>query len=77
MSVSDFAVAQFVRLYGCFQRFGLMEHPWFQAVFVRAYFLYKRYIEDSFYNLTKAHPEIFQDGHVLDIGSNFGYTALL
>jgi FkbM family methyltransferase len=39
------------------------------------YRFYKRYYEDPFYFLAKRRPQFFEDGHVLDIGANIGYTA--
>ena len=76
MSVSSFAVNQFVKLYGYAERLGLMELPWFQGLFVRSYFLYKRFVEDSFFGLTKTYPEIFKNGHIIDVGSNIGYLSV-
>ena len=45
---------------------------WF---FDHAYFAYKRHVEDPFAALVRRHPELFRDGHVLDVGANIGYTA--
>jgi FkbM family methyltransferase len=53
----------------------LLEMPWFQRMFLFAYFLYKRWYEDPFWALTQRSPELFVNGDVLDIGANIGYTA--
>ena len=45
---------------------------WF---FDRAYFAYKRYVEDPFAALARRHPELFRGGDILDVGANIGYTA--
>jgi FkbM family methyltransferase len=48
-----------------------------RRLFVGAYFLYKRWIEDPFGALVRRNPELFRDGDVLDVGANVGYTAAL
>jgi FkbM family methyltransferase len=45
---------------------------WF---FDHSYFAYKRHIEDPYAALVRRHPELFRDGHILDVGANIGYTA--
>lgn len=65
----------FVKCFDIVQRTNAMEHPFCQDAFRSAYFIYKRLIEDPFFALTERHPEIFKNGHVLDIGANIGYTA--
>lgn len=64
-------------IYGFFKRLGWLDSPWFQKLFLFAYFLYKKHLEDPFYGLTQRHPELFQGGHILDIGANIGYTAVM
>lgn len=32
-------------------------------------------MEDPYYHLIRRYPQLFQDGHILDIGANVGYTA--
>ena len=64
-------------VYGLFKKTGLLETPWFKKLFYSAYFHYKRQIEDPFFGLIQNHPELFQRGHILDIGANIGYTASL
>lgn len=57
------------------RRQGWLEHPGFQRVFQSAYFIYKRRWEDVFAPLVTRVPELFRQGHILDIGANIGYTA--
>jgi len=75
MSVSDLAVRNLNKLYGYAQKTGLMEKPWCKRAFIRSYFFYKRILEDPFYGLSRVRPELFQGGHILDVGANIGYTA--
>jgi FkbM family methyltransferase len=44
---------------------------------LRSYFFYKRHFEDPFARLTSARPELFTRGHLLDVGANIGYTAVV
>ena len=55
----------------------LLQLGWFRRAFVFSYFLYKRLYEDPFLGLVKRSPELFENGNVLDIGANIGYTACL
>jgi FkbM family methyltransferase len=56
-------------------RLGLLSSKPARRLFNRAYFAYKRRLEDPFYALTQLHPEFFRGGHVIDVGANIGYTA--
>ena len=56
-------------------RLGLLSYRPTQRLFNRAYFAYKRRVEDPFHGLTQRHPEFFRDGHAIDVGANLGYTA--
>jgi FkbM family methyltransferase len=47
----------------------------FRRAFVAAYFRYKKLFEDPFWNLVRRQPQLFQNGDILDIGANIGYTA--
>ena len=47
------------------------------AAFARAYWLYKRWIEDPHAGLVRAHPHLFRGGDVIDVGANIGYTTSL
>ncbi len=53
----------------------MFEIALFKRLFLFAYFLYKRWHEDPFWSLAKRSPELFEDGDILDIGANIGYTA--
>ncbi|MDJ0843114.1 FkbM family methyltransferase [Crocosphaera sp.] len=64
-------------IYALFKRTGLLETAWFKKIFYWAYFFYKKHIEDPFFGLTQQYPELFQGGHILDVGANIGYTATL
>ncbi len=62
-------------IYQFFKENGLTEKSWFQKIFWLAYFNYKKYIEDPFYELIKKRPELLKGGHILDVGANIGYTS--
>lgn len=62
-------------IYQLFKKTGLLETDWFKRLFWKAYFAYKQYFEDPFYDLTQKYPQLFKGGNVLDIGANIGYTA--
>jgi len=68
-------VSLFVKCFELMQRARVLERPFCQEAFRRGYFLYKRYWEDPFHGLSMRHPSMFQNGHILDIGANVGYTA--
>jgi FkbM family methyltransferase len=63
--------------YALFDRTGLTKFQWFQKLFVRTYYCYKKYLEDPFYNLTKNYPELFENGNIIDVGANIGYTTIV
>lgn len=46
-----------------------------ERIFLAAFFAYKRWIEDPHAAFAKCHPDVFEGGHVLDVGANAGYTA--
>lgn len=56
-------------------RAGLFERAWFRRVYSRAYFAYKRRIEDPFAGLLARRPELVRAGDVADVGAHIGYTA--
>lgn len=62
-------------LYAGLARLGVAEALWFRALYGRAYFAYKRHLEDPYARLVARHPELFRAGHVIDVGANVGYTA--
>jgi FkbM family methyltransferase len=65
----------FTRVYNVARSAGIFEIASFKRLFLFAYFLYKRWYEDPFWALAKRSPELFEDGDILDIGANIGYTA--
>jgi len=65
----------FTRIYNVARSAGVFEIALFKRLFLLAYFLYKRWYEDPFWALAKRSPELFEDGDILDIGANIGYTA--
>jgi FkbM family methyltransferase len=67
----------FLGLYSSVKRTGLLEIPPVKRMFYWAYFQYKRRFEDPFADLAAVHPEYFQNGNVIDVGANVGYTALV
>ena len=62
-------------LYGIARRSGLLRTRAGDALFSRAYFAWKRLIEDPFARLVRTSPELFAGGHILDVGANIGYTT--
>jgi FkbM family methyltransferase len=71
------SISIFTAGYGLARKAGLLEWRWFRRSFVAAYFLYKRFYEDSFLSLIRRMPGLFQNGDILDIGANIGYTACI
>lgn len=77
MSVSKTQRATFTGIYSLARKSGLLGTRPGQWIFSQAYFLYKRHLEDPYRTLATRHPELFQGGHVLDIGANIGYNSRL
>jgi len=77
MSVSKTQSATLTGIYALARKSGLLQTRPGQWIFSRAYFLYKRHLEDSYRALARRHPELFEGGHILDIGANIGYTSLV
>jgi len=63
--------------YALARRTRLLETRWFRRVYRRAYFSYKRHLEDPFEGLVRSRPDLFAGGHILDVGAHIGYTATL
>src|SRR5713101_6763174 len=66
-----------ISLYAWLNRRQVFELPIIHSLSVRSYFFYKRHFEDPFARLTSARPELFTRGHLLDVGANVGYTAVV
>ncbi len=56
---------------------GRASHPALESLYLRLFFAYKRYVEDPYAALAARRPDLFRGGHVLDVGANVGYTAML
>ena len=67
----------FTGAYSLVRSAKLLENGWAKRIFVSSYFLYKRFWEDPFWSLIHRKPELFENGDVLDIGANVGYTSCL
>jgi FkbM family methyltransferase len=77
MAISDTQAKMLTGVYSSVRQMGLLETRPGQRLFTSLYFLYKKYLEDPFGALAKRRPELFRGGHVLDIGANIGYTAVV
>lgn len=64
-----------VALYAKANKAGLLRPPIIERLFISAYVVYKRMIEDPFHNLGRRHPSLFTAGHIIDVGANIGYTS--
>jgi FkbM family methyltransferase len=61
--------------YSLARRSGLLRARWFRRAYAGAYFSYKRLFEDPFDGLVRDRPDLFEGGHILDVGAQIGYTA--
>lgn len=52
-----------------------LRNPFLERIYLALLFAYKRYAEDPFAGLARRRPDLFQGGHILDVGANVGYTA--
>ena len=77
MAISDTQAKMLTGVYSSVRQMGLLKSRPGQRLFTSLYFLYKKYLEDPFGALAKRRPELFRGGHVLDIGANIGYTAVV
>jgi len=77
MSFSEMVTQVLLRAYGLVSNTGILHSPLPRRAFTGAYFLYKRFVEDPYAELARTHPEVFSGGHVIDVGANIGYTAML
>lgn len=64
-------------IYALGRKSGFLDTAPGQWLFSRAYFLYKRLLEDPYADLLRRFPALLRGGNVLDVGANIGYTALL
>jgi FkbM family methyltransferase len=77
MSVSKRQESIFTGIYALARRSGLLNTAPGQWLFSKAYFSYKRRVEDPYGALLQRFPDLLRGGNVLDIGANIGYTSLL
>lgn len=68
-------VSVFTNAYRLFRPDALLRVSPFRRAYAFAYFQYKKFFEDPFQRLALVQPQLFQDGDILDIGANIGYTA--
>lgn len=66
-----------VALYKGGNAVGLWDTALMRRAFVDLYFFYKRFFEDPYEYLERTRPDVFRNGHILDVGANIGYTATL
>src|SRR5262245_3574634 len=70
-------ISVFTGAYAMARRSGFLDTDIGGRLFVSAYFLYKKYLEDPFDGLICRYPQLFQGGHILDVGANIGYSTSL
>jgi len=63
--------------YSLINRTGVLKTRPCKLVFRKSYFAYKRLLEDPLIVLIKAVPNVCQQGLIVDVGANLGYTSLL
>ncbi len=66
-----------ISLYTVVNASGLLQNRALQRLVTPAYFAYKKWYEDPFAKLIRRRPDVFQGGHILDIGACIGYTSIL
>lgn len=71
------AIDLFTGAYAFARKHGLLDTRPGSALFIAAYFQYKKRLEDPFAGLIEKHPELFKSGHILDVGANIGYCSAL
>ncbi len=73
MQITDILLKTYSRV----NKSGILKTRIGSFLFDSAYFVYKKYYEDPFHGLLKKYPTLTGSGHILDIGANIGYTAIL
>jgi FkbM family methyltransferase len=64
-----------ISLYARANRYGLLNNIVCENIFMKLYFMYKKYLEDPIDKFAGRYPHTMSNGHILDIGANIGYTA--
>jgi len=77
MSISRKQESALTGIYSLARKSGLLATTPGQWMFSKAYFFYKRHLEDPFYSFLDRRPDLLKGGNVLDVGANIGYTSLL
>jgi len=77
MSISEQQESIVTGMYSLARRSGFLDTALGQWFFQRAYFGYKRHVEDPYSALLERFPDLLHGGNVLDVGANIGYTALV
>jgi FkbM family methyltransferase len=77
MSISERQESIVTGMYSLARRSGFLDTALGQWLFQRAYFGYKRHMEDPYSALLARFPDLLHGGNALDIGANIGYTALV
>jgi len=70
-------VEPLISIYSWLNNWKAFRLPIVRSLFVHSYFFYKTRFEDPFAQLISTRPELFTRGHLLDIGANIGYTAVV
>jgi FkbM family methyltransferase len=75
--VPPFLQSVLLSLYRLSEKSSILTNRMVQDVFVSAYFTYKKQLEDPFAAMIASHRELLAEGHILDVGANIGYVAVL
>lgn len=70
-------IGPLTRAYQIARSSGFLDTSIGRGLFIASYFAYKKYLEDPYHALIRKRPELFRDGHILDIGANIGYCSIL
>ncbi len=71
------SISLFTAAYAFARRRGLLNMRLGRSLFIAAYFQYKKHLEDPFAGLVEKSPQLFEGGHILDVGANIGYCSAL
>lgn len=75
MATSNILSQTLLFSYGLVNKSGLLEVSLVRRIFIRAYFFYKTYFEDSIAPFLAKYPQVANGGDIYDVGANIGYTA--
>lgn len=77
MTIANRCTESLLYVYKSINRTGLLDVAFIRSLYISSYFTYKKYLEDSYAKLVKYHPFLFQNGNIIDVGANIGYTAFV